>query len=169
MIREAGLAARKGGNMGAVQWQNVQERLEWEVTTETYDQIRTVWLKHCDTELRQDMDGLLSTLTEDCLYTVVFANQPAAGSQQWKGLQGARAFYTALFQAFPEQNWQPEAVVIGPQGVFSAVVLNSMQVAPWAGLQPTGKPVSIRMFVYFLWDPQHGKFSGEVVYVAPMA
>ena len=58
--------------------------------------------------------------------------------------------------------------MIGPQGVFSAVVLNSRQVAPWAGLKPTGQNVLIRMFVYFIWSPEKGKFSGEVVYIAPI-
>ena len=57
--------------MATIQWTDVEQRLEWEATTEEYDRIRTVWLKHCDTELRQDMEGLLSTLTEDCVYTVL--------------------------------------------------------------------------------------------------
>ena len=155
--------------MAAIQWTDVAQRLKWEATPEGYDRIRTVWLKHCDTELRQDMEGLLSTLTEDCVYTVLRTTATGATRQRWDGQQGARAFYTALFQAFPDQNWQPEAVVMGPQGVFSAVVLNARQVAPWAGIAPTGQTVSIRMFVYFIWAPDKGKFGGEVVYIAPIA
>lgn len=155
--------------MGAIQWADVQQRLEWEATREAYDQIRTVWLKHCDTELKQDMEGLLSTLTEDCVYTVVPANTSGTTSQRWEGQQGAREFYTALFKAFPEQNWQPEAVVIGPQGVFSAVVLHARPVVPWVGILPTGRTISIRMFVYFIWDPDKSKFSGELIYIAPIA
>jgi predicted ester cyclase len=115
------------------------------------------------------MEGLLSTLTEDCVYTVLRTTATGATRQRWDGQEGARAFYTALFQAFPDQNWQPEAVVMGPQGVFSAVVLNARQVAPWAGIAPTGQTVSIRMFVYFIWAPDKGKFGGEVVYIAPIA
>jgi hypothetical protein len=125
--------------MAAIQWTDVEARLKWEATTEEYDRIRTVWLKHCDTELKQDMEGLLSTLTDDCVYTVLRTNAPSAAGQRWEGQEGARAFYTALFQAFPDQNWQPEAVVIGPQGVFSAVVLNARQVAPWPGSRRQGK------------------------------
>jgi len=155
--------------MAAIQWTDVEQRLEWEATTEEYDRIRTVWLKHCDTELRQDMEGLLSTLTEDCVYTVLRTTAAETKTQRWDGQDGARAFYTALFKAFPDQNWHPEAVVVGPQGVFSAVVLNARQVAPWAGIAPTGQPVSIRMFVHFIWAPDKGKFSGEIVYVAPIA
>jgi hypothetical protein len=159
---------RQEGPMGAIQWADVQQRLEWEATPEAYDRIREVWYKHCDTELKQDMEGLLSTLTDDCVYTVLRTTAAGATSQRWDGQQGARAFYTALFRAFPDQNWTPEAVVIGPQGVFSAVVLNARQVAPWAGIAPTGGTVSIRMFVYFIWAPDKGKFSGEVVYIAPI-
>ena len=115
--------------MAAIQWTDVEQRLEWEASKEEYDRIRTVWLKHCDTELKQDMEGLLSTLTDDCVYRALLhrrrQHQPSLGRSGRR-----RAFYTELFQAFPDQNWQPEAVVIGPQGVFSAVVLNSRQVAP---------------------------------------
>jgi predicted ester cyclase len=155
--------------MATIQWIDVEERLKWEATQEAYDRIRTVWLKHCDTELRQDMEGLLSTLTDDCVYTVLRTTATGTTRQRWDGQEGARAFYTALFQAFPDQNWQPEAVVIGPQGVFSAVVLNARQVAPWAGIAPTGKTTAIRMFVYFIWAPDKDKFSGEIVYIAPIA
>ena len=155
--------------MAAIQWADVQQRLEWEATPEAYDRIRAVWVKHCDTELRQDMEGLLSTLTQDCVYTVVRATAAETTSQRWDGQQGAREFYSALFQAFPDQNWKPEAVVIGPQGVFSAVVLHARQVAPWAGIAPTEQTVSIRMFVYFIWAPDESKFSGEIVYIAPIA
>jgi hypothetical protein len=154
--------------MAAIQWADVEQRLEWKATPEEYDQVRTVWLKHCDTELKQDMEGLLSTLTEDCVYTVLRTTAAGTTSQRWDGQKGARAFYTALFQAFPEQNWKPEAVVIGPQGVFSAVVLHARQVAPWAGIPSSGRTVSIRMFVYFIWAPDKGKFSGEIVYIAPI-
>jgi hypothetical protein len=155
--------------MAAIQWTDVEQRLEWETSKEEYDRIRTVWLKHCDTELKQDMEGLLSTLTDDCVYWALLTTSAGSTSHRWDGQAGARAFYTELFQAFPDQNWQPEAVVIGPQGVFSAVVLNSRQVAPWAGLKPTGQNVLIRMFVYFIWSPEKGKFSGEVVYIAPIS
>lgn len=154
--------------MAAIEWADVEKRLEWEATTEAYDRIREVWRKHCETELRQDIEGLLSTLTDDCVYTVLCATGAESTAQQWRGQAGARQFYSELFQAFPDQNWHPEAVVVGPQGVFSAVVLNARQVAPWAGLAPRKEPVSIRMFVYFIWDPDWDKFSGEIVYVAPI-
>ena len=150
--------------MGAIDWNNIQQRLEWEVSQEAYDQIRTVWLKHCDTELKQDMEGLLSTLTDDCIYTVMRADGEASTSQRWEGQQGAREFYTALFKAFPSQNWQPEGVVIGAQGVFSVVVLDSTQVAPWAGIDPSPNKVPIRMFIWFIWDRDKTKFSGELIY-----
>ncbi len=32
--------------MAAIDWANVQQRLEWDATPQAYDQIRTVWLKH---------------------------------------------------------------------------------------------------------------------------
>jgi SnoaL-like domain len=155
--------------LAAIEWTDVEQRLEWEASREEYDRIRAVWLKHCDTELKRDMEGLLSTLTDDCVYTVLRADAPAAKSMKWEGRAGAREFYKALFAAFPDQNWTPEAVVIGPQGVFSAVVLNSQQMAPWAGLAPTSDKVLIRMFVHFMWSPEKGLFSGEIVYIAPIA
>src|SRR5437899_12617140 len=115
--------------MAAIQWADVQQRLEWEAAREECDRIRTVWIKHCDTELKQDMEGLLSTLTDDCVYTVLRTTAAGTTAQRWDGQQGARAIYTSLFQAFPDQNWQPEAVVVGPQGVFSAAALHARTLA----------------------------------------
>jgi hypothetical protein len=69
---------RTGGTiMAAIQWTDVEQRLDWEASKEEYDRIRTVWLKHCDTELKQDMEGLLSTLTDDCVYRALLTT--AAG------------------------------------------------------------------------------------------
>jgi hypothetical protein len=39
----------------------------------------------------------------------------------------------------------------------------AMAAIDWANVQ------QLRMFVYFVWAPDKGKFSGEIVYIAPMA
>ena len=75
--------------MAAIQWTDVEQRLEWEASKEEYDRIRTVWLKHCDTELKQDMEGLLSTLTDDCVYTALLTIAAGSTSQRWEGQAGA--------------------------------------------------------------------------------
>jgi hypothetical protein len=36
------------------------------------------------------------------------------------------------------------------------------------GIEAHGPNVLIRMFVYFIWSPEKGKFSGEAVYIAPI-
>ena len=152
--------------MAAIQWTDVAQRLKWEATPEGYDRIRTVWLKHCDTELRQDMEGLLSTLTEDCVYTVLRTTATGATRQRWDGQEGARAFYTALFQAFPDQNWQPEAVVIGPQGVCEEARVTGTHRAAWLGHEATGERLTWNVVIFFPWDEERRLFRGEKVYTA---
>src|SRR6516162_5896906 len=71
--------------MAAIQWTDVEARLQWEAMREEYVRIREVWLKHCDTELKQDLDGLLSTLTNDCVYIVLRTTAAETTSQRWEG------------------------------------------------------------------------------------
>ena len=56
--------------------------------------------------------GSIATLAPDCVYEIV------PTGQRWEGHAGARAFYTELFAAFPDNAFELTDIVIGPQGVF---------------------------------------------------
>ena len=54
--------------------------------------------------------------------------------QRWDGHDGARAFYTELFAAFPDNRFALTDIVVGPQGVFEAAQLTGTNLGPWAGV-----------------------------------
>ncbi len=64
----------------------------------------------------------------DCVYEIV------PTGQRWEGHAGARAFYTELFGAFPDNAFALSEIVIGPQGAFEVATLTGTNPGPWAGV-----------------------------------
>lgn len=137
----------------------VRQRLGWDITPELYRRIRRLWLRHSVAEARRDLDGLIGTLSPDCVYEVL------PTGQRWEGHAGARGFYTELLGAFPDVDFRLEDIVIGPQGVIEIADMSGTHLAPWAGRPPTGLPVRIRVIIHFPWDPVTGRFAGERIYL----
>jgi predicted ester cyclase len=139
--------------------ERVRERLGWPTDPATYRKIRRLWQRHSIAEDRRDIDGLVATLAPDCVYAIV-------GTElHWEGHAGARAFYTELFAAFPDNHFALTDIVIGPQGVFEAVVLEATHLGPFAGLAPTGRPVRLELAILFPWDPASQRFTGEQIFI----
>jgi predicted ester cyclase len=84
---------------------------------------------------------------------------------RWNGHAGARAFYAELFAAFPDNRFALRDIVIGPQGVFEAAVLDATHLGPFAELEPTGRPVRLELAILFPWDPSTRRFLGEQIYI----
>lgn len=136
----------------------IRERLAWEVTPESYQVIRRLWIKHSIAEDRRDLDGLIATLADDCVYEVV------PTGQRWEGHDGARTFYTTFLGAFPDVHFDLQDIVIGPQGVIEVATMTGTHQAEWAGVQPSGNSVQLTIIIHFPWNPAAGKFAGERVY-----
>jgi predicted ester cyclase len=128
-------------------------------TPERYDEIRELWKKHSIAEDARDLTGLISTLTEDCVYEL------RPGGERWEGHEGATRFYTELLTAFPDIHFDLTDIVIGPQGVFEAVVLEATHSGPFAGLAPTGRKVRLELAILFPWDPATALFGGEQIFI----
>ena len=125
------------------------------------ERIKRLWLRHSIAEGRRDIDGLIATLTEDCVYEIV------PTEQRWEGHEGARRFYEELFAAFPDNAFALDEIVIGPQGVFEVVTLTGTNLGPWAGAPPSGMAVSLEVLIYFPWDPVTERFTGERIWFDP--
>src|SRR5689334_21389369 len=108
----------------------IRERLAWDVTPELHQRIRRLWIKHSIAEDQRDLDGLIATLTEDCVYELM------PTGQRWEGHAGAREFYTAFLGAFPDVKFDLTDIVIGPQGVIEVAELTGTQKGLWAGQEP---------------------------------
>ena len=137
----------------------VRERLGWTADAATHRRIRRLWQRHSIAEDRRDIDGLLSTLAPECVYEIV------GTGLRWERHAGARAFYTELFAAFPDNSFALTDIVIGPQGVFEAVVLEATHQQAFAGLEPTGRHVRLELAILFPWDPATALFAGEQIFI----
>jgi hypothetical protein len=138
---------------------DVRELLSRDVDPEEYEAIRELWKRHSLAEDERDLPGLLSTLTEDCLYEL-----PQAG-QIWKGHEGATRFYTELLTAFPDIRFELTDIVIGPQGVCEEARVSATQAADWLDFGASGERVDFRVVIFFPWDSDRRLFRGEKVYV----
>jgi predicted ester cyclase len=138
---------------------DVRARLGWPADPATHRTIRRLWQRHSIAEDRRDIDGLIATLAPGCAYEIV------GTGLRWDGHAGARAFYTELFAAFPDNRFSLTEIVIGPQGVFEAVVLEATHAGPFAGLAPSGRPVRLELAILFPWDPPSQRFLGEQIFV----
>ena len=103
--------------------------------------IKRLWVRHSIAEGRRDIDGLIATLAPDCVYEMV------GTGLRWEGHAGARGYYTALFAAFPDNTFTLTDIVIGPQGVFEAVVLDATHERDFVGLAATGRHVRLELFL----------------------
>jgi len=121
--------------------------------------IKRLWVRHSIAEERRDIDGLVATLAEGCVYELVTTGQ------RWDGHAGARAFYTELFAAFPDNAFALSQIVIGPQGVFEAARLTGTNLGPWAGAPASGLPVDLEVLILFPWDPATRRFRGERIWL----
>src|SRR2546421_10376115 len=105
----------------------IRQRLGMDVVPDEYRAIRSLWIAHSKAEDARDLQGLIDTLAEDCVYEI------AATRQTWQGHPGARAFYTSFLSAFPDVKFDLQDIVIGPQGVIEITRMTGTQRGPWAG------------------------------------
>jgi len=121
-------------------------------------EIRELWKVHSKAEDNRDIAGLISTLTEDCVYTV------AGTGARWEGHDGATRFYTELLTAFPDIHFELDYIVIGPQGVCEEAIVTATHTGRWLSAEPTGERLEWRNAIFFPWDREAKKFKGEMVY-----
>jgi len=138
--------------------ETVQQRLARDFDRTELRAIKRLWVRHSIAEDRRDIDGLIATLASDCVYEIV------PTGQRWEGHDGARAFYTELFGAFPDNRFELSDIVVGPQGVFEVATLTGTNEGPWAGAPPSGLPVALQVLILFPWDPATERFSGERIW-----
>ena len=138
--------------------ERVRELLRRDVSREEYDAVRAEWKRHSIAEDERDIAGLISTLTDDCVYEVF------PGGHTWNGHAGAERFYTQLLTAFPDIKFDLTNIVIGPQGVCEEAKVSGTHLARWLDLPASGKRVEFTVVIFFPWDREKQKFRGERVY-----
>jgi predicted ester cyclase len=129
------------------------------INQDEYGSIRQLWIAHSIAEEAHDIPGLMATLTEDCVYTVV--NKGV----EWHGKAGATQFYQHLLTAFPDVHFDLQNIVIGPQGVFEEAYATGTYESQWLDMpKPHGEQLIFFVTILFPWDPDPRLFSGERIY-----
>jgi predicted ester cyclase len=136
----------------------ITERLARPFDPAELRRIKRLWVRHSIAEDRRDIDGLIATLSADCVYEIV------PTGQRWEGHDGVRDFYGELFAAFPDNAFALSEIVVGPQGVMEVATLTGTNLGPWAGTEPTGLPVALQVLILFPWDPATDRFTGERIW-----
>ena len=139
--------------------EDVRELLRREVDPAEYAEIRELWKRHSIAEDERDLPGLISTLTEDCVYEL-----PQVG-RRWEGHEGAARFYAELLGAFPDIDFALTQIVIGPQGVCEEARVAGTHERRWLDWPATGARLEWSVVIFFPWDPERRLFRGERVYV----
>ena len=140
--------------------EDIRELIRRDPVPEEHDAIRELWKRHSIAEDNRDLPGLLSTLTEDCVYELVQTGH------RWEGHEGAARFYAGLLGGFPDIDFQLTNIVIGPQGVFEEADVTGTFENEWLGVPPTGERLAWQVTIFFPWDREQRLFSGERVYTA---
>lgn len=139
---------------------DVRELIRLDPTPEDHEAIRELWKRHSIAEDDRDLPGLLSTLTDDCLYELVQTGH------RWDGHEGATRFYTGLLGGFPDIHFDLTNIVIGPQGVCEEANVTGTHENAWLGIPPSGERLAWQVTIFFPWDRERRLFTGERVYTA---
>jgi steroid delta-isomerase-like uncharacterized protein len=139
---------------------DVRDLIRLDVDAAEHDEIRELWKRHSIAEDERDLPGLISTLTEDCVYELV------QSGHRWEGHEGAARFYMELLSAFPDIHFDLTDIVIGPQGVWEEADVTGTHTEAWLGFPPSGERLSWKVAIFFPWDPERHLFRGERVYTA---
>jgi predicted ester cyclase len=138
---------------------DVIKLLRRRIDPDEYRSIRQLWIAHSIAEDSRDIPGLIATLTEDCVYTVV--NKGV----DWHGKAGATRFYQQLLTAFPDIHFDLQNIIIGPQGVFEEAFVTGTYQSQWLDMPaPQGQHIEFTVTILFPWDPVQKLFTGERVY-----
>ena len=140
--------------------EDVRELIRRNPEPQEHEAIRELWKRHSIAEDKRDLPGLLSTLTEDCVYELVQTGH------RWEGHEGASRFYAGLLGGFPDIDFELTNIVIGPQGVCEEADVTGTFENAWLGVPPTGQRLAWQVTIFFPWNREQRLFSGERVYSA---
>jgi predicted ester cyclase len=141
-----------------VEHDDMVELIRRETTPELHEEIRALWKTHSIAEDERDLPGLMSTLTDDCVYEL------RQTGHRWEGHEGATRFYIELLGAFPDIHFDLTNIVIGPQGVCEEARVTGTFTNKWLDVEPTGERLMWNVVIFFPWDPEKKLFQGERVW-----
>jgi steroid delta-isomerase-like uncharacterized protein len=117
---------------------------------------RRIWQKHVLAENRRSVEGLLETLCNEPVYTIM------ATGEEYRGKDAVAEFYIGLFAGVPDATFDPISVFVSEDGVMEESVLKGTQTGELFGLPPTHKSFSLPLIIVF--PIKNGEILGERLY-----
>ena len=115
-----------------------------------------LWLEHAMAENRRELERLIATLHEDCVYEVVPTGQLFRGKEQVRG------FYRGLWEGIPNVKLELLNRIDADDCVVEQSEVHGVMTGTLFGFPPSGRELRFRCVIFF--PVREGKFVGERVY-----
>lgn len=115
-----------------------------------------LWLEHALAENRRELERLVATLHDDCVYEVV------PTGQVWRGKDEVRNFYRGLWDGIPNVGLDLLSRVDADDCIVEQSEVHGTMSGPLFGFAASGKPLRFRVVIFF--PVRKGKLVGERVY-----
>ena len=119
-------------------------------------QNQRIWQKHVLAENRRSIDGLLATLCDEPVYTIM------ATGEEFRGKDAVASFYSGLFEGVPDATFDLISSFVSEDGVMEESVLRGTQKGELFGLPPTNRHFSLPLIIVF--PIKNGEILGERLY-----
>lgn len=116
---------------------------------------------HLRAEDAHDVDSILATFTDDCVYRI------PAYDVALRGKSEIGRFYQGMFETFPDFVNESETFHVSPDAVFVEVVTVRTHRGDWRDIEPTGTTFRTSSLAHFPVAPD-GLLGGEIVYANPI-
>jgi steroid delta-isomerase-like uncharacterized protein len=113
--------------------------------------------EHVRLENQHDLDGVMGTFGA----TAHYDDQP--WGEHYAGLDGVRAYYTALLSALPDLHIEVHKRHASDDAIILEAVISGQHLGPWRGLPPTGRRVEFPLCGIFAFDAAD-RLAGEKIY-----
>ena len=113
--------------------------------------------EHLEAEANRELDRLLGTLVEDCVYEESLLEKPVQGKTE------ITEYYHALWKGFPDFKYVVTNRVADESCVIYEMTFRGTHTGPFRGIPPTGRSGEIKGVVVF--PMRDGKALGERIYM----
>ena len=119
-------------------------------------EVKALWYRHAVAENARQLEELVATLRDDCVYEVM------PWGRVYRGKDEVRRFYRELWTALPDVKLTLLRHVIDEHCLVEESIVYGTHQGEWVGLPPSGNRIEFPLVIFF--PVQDGLFTGERLY-----